>query len=99
MLCLSVKLVSPFTIFGIIKDENQRIQKKFPLFVRTFEREKSTGKNLCQCGTKYISNNSAQLGQNFQNRLPDNLARSLKQTSVQRGQKYEIQLRHNLCTS
>lgn len=34
-----------------------------------------------------ISKNSAQLGQNFQNQLPNNLARSLKQTSDQLGRK------------
>ena len=31
-------------------------------------------KNLCQCGTNYFSKNSVQLGQNFQNQLPDNLS-------------------------
>jgi len=31
-------------------------------------------KNLRQRGTNYLSKNSVQLGQNFQNQLPDNLS-------------------------
>ena len=63
IMCYAVKIASPLAIFGTTENENQRLQKKFSLPVRTFSREISTGKN-----------NSVQPGQNFQNQLPDNLS-------------------------
>ena len=65
-MCYAVKIASPLAIFGTTENENQRLQKKFSLPVRTFSREISTGKK-----------NSVQPGQNFQNPLPTKLVGSL----------------------
>ena len=57
------RLQSPLTIFGTTENENQRLQKSSLYLLGRFQEKYQRAKN-----------NSAQVGQNFQKQLPDNLS-------------------------
>ena len=63
IMCYAVKVASPLTIFGISKGKFQRLQKSSLYLLGHYQEKYQRAKN-----------NSAQVGQNFQNQLPDKLS-------------------------
>lgn len=88
IMCYTVKIASPLAIFGTTENENQRLQKKFSLPVRTFSREISMGKII-------LSN----MGRIFKANFRPSWSEVQNPTSAQLGQKLKSQLRHKLCRS
>ena len=67
IMCYAVKVANPLTIFGTTENEHQRVQKNSLYLLGHFQEK-----------YQWAKNNSAQVGQNFQNPLPTKLVGSLK---------------------
>ena len=92
IMCYAVKGVKISHYIQNFKRQNSTNAEKFLYLLGHLMKKNQRHKNLCQHSTNYLSKNSAQVGQNFQNQLPDNLSGIKKQTSAQLGRKSAIQL-------
>lgn len=78
IMCYAVKIASPLAIFGTTENENQRLQKKFSLPVRTFSREISTGKKILSNMGRVFKTNFPTTCREYKSSLPTKLVGSLK---------------------
>ena len=92
IICYVVKGVMFSHYIQNFKRQNSTNAEKFFYLLGHLMKKNQRHKNPCQRGTNYISKNSVQLGQNFQNELPDNLSGIKKQTFDQVGWKSKILL-------
>lgn len=99
IMCYAVKIASPLAIFGTTENENQRLQKKFSLPVRTFSREISMGKIILSNMGRIFKANFRPSWSEVQNPTSAQLGQKLKITSPQFAEKWDNQLRHRLCRS
>ena len=74
IMCYAVKGVKISHYIQNFKRQNSTNAEKFLYLLGHLMKKNQRHKNLCQHSTNYLSKNSAQVGQNFQNQLPDNLS-------------------------
>lgn len=99
IMCYAVKIASPLAIFGTTENENQRLQKKFSLPVRTFSREISMGKIILSNLGRIFKIHFRLSWSEVQRPTSAQLGQKLKITSPQFAPKWNKQLRHRLCWS
>ena len=111
IMCYAVKGVKTSHYIQNFKRQNSTNAEKFFYLLGHLMKKNQRHKNLCQRGTNYCSKKfcptwaefskptSRQLVGNIKRSLPLKLVERKNPTSDQFGQKWEIQLRHNLCRS
>ena len=111
IMCYAVKGVKISHYIQNFKRQNSINAEKISLSVRTFDEEKSTVQKsvpswhklfiekFCPSWTEFSKPTSRQLVGNIKRSLPIKLVGRKNPTSDQLGQKWEVQLRHNLCRS